>query len=114
MKNTKLKKSLGLVLAALTALSATACTGTAPVSSSPASSESAPSSAVSSGAEEALYYNKTGFPICDEPITITVAGMHSTQVAGNWQEKYVVKALRRKWASRWNVRTTWATHGGPS
>ncbi len=96
MKNTRLKKSLGLVLAALTALSATACTGTAPVSSSPASSESAPSSAVSSGAEEALYYNKTGFPICNEPITITVAGMHSTQVAGNWQEKYVVKAIEEK------------------
>ena len=40
--------------------------------------------------------NKTGFPICNEPITITVAGMHSTQVAGNWQEKYVVKAIEEK------------------
>lgn len=98
MKNTKLKKPFVLVLAVLMALSATACTGKPATSSSSSlsSSESVSSEIASSSEEENLYYNKTGFPICDEPITVTVAGMHSTQVAGNWPDKYIVKAIEEK------------------
>ena len=41
-------------------------------------------------------FNREGFPICDEPITITLAGMSSTAAAGNFQDTYVVKAIAEK------------------
>ena len=43
---------------------------------------------------EDKYYNETGYPICDEPITITVAGRQGN--TKDWNNTYFVKYVREK------------------
>ncbi len=44
--------------------------------------------------EESLYYNVTGYPICDEPITIKVGGLVGNTT--DWQNTYLVKYVEEK------------------
>ncbi len=48
----------------------------------------------STAAPENLYYNKTGYPICDEPITINVGGLVGN--TKDWQNTYLVKYVEEK------------------
>lgn len=69
MSRQKMTKVLALVLAVLMMLSITACAKT------PASSDAdSKTEQTSSAAEEKLYYNKTGYPICDTVLKLTAAG----------------------------------------
>ncbi len=82
-----MKKILALLLAVIMVATLAACAGnnlpTNPAGSNPAGS-STPD----------LYYNKTGYPICDEVITIKVGGRmgHSK----NWNDTYLVKYVEEK------------------
>lgn len=78
MKKTSSKLlSLALVLAMV--LSMAACINT------PAETTAPP---------EDLYYNETGYPICDETITIKVAGRQGN--TKEWNDTYFVKYVREK------------------
>ncbi len=84
-------KILALLLAVVMVCSLAACGGnpTTP-SSEGGNNETAGSNEANPPAtEEQLYYNKTGYPICDEPITIKVGGRVGATT--NWQDTYLVK-----------------------
>ncbi len=70
MARQNLTKALALLLAVMMLIGLTACAKTPASSTTPTESKSEPTSS----AEEKLYYNKTGYPICDTPITLRVAG----------------------------------------
>ena len=72
MRTQKIKSVLALLLAVMLLVSLTACASTPASSTAPASSTGASETPVSSE-EENLYYNKTGYPICDDPITVSLA-----------------------------------------
>ena len=73
MSRQKMTKVLALVLAVLMMLSITACAKTPASSATESKTEQ-----TGSAAEEKLYYNKTGYPICDTPLKLTAAGPKST------------------------------------
>lgn len=80
---------VSFALAMITIVSLTACQE----QKEPASSQSSQASqlSVSSEAEENLYYNKTGLPICDEPITIKITGSRSS--TPDWSKTDFVKEV---------------------
>lgn len=93
-------KLLAALLAAGMTLSMVACGNTEkPVSGSESTSktettESAASTESSTVVEEKLYYNKTGYPICDEPITISVSGKQGQ--TKDWENTLFVKTVEEK------------------
>lgn len=99
-----MKKRSSRLLAALLAAGMTfsmvACGSTnEPASSSESASkvetsESTASTESSTVVEEKLYYNETGYPICDEPITITVSGKQGT--TKDWENTLFVKTVEEK------------------
>ena len=70
MARQNLTKVLALLLAVVMLIGLTACTKTPASSTAPTESKS---EQTSSAAEEKLYYNKTGYPICDTPLKLTAA-----------------------------------------
>ena len=90
-------KLLALLLAVVLVVGLAAC------AKPPASSTNTDSKAPASSAEEKLYYNKTGFPICDETITIEVTGR-----AGNttdWSITSTVKNVEKLMGIKMNCTT---------
>ena len=85
----KILRVLAAVLAVLMIASLTACTKTP--ASSGADSKENPSSGVASG--EKLYYNKEGYPICDTPITVTLAGANNSAFTPVWNDLLEVKRI---------------------
>lgn len=85
----KFLRVLAAVLAVLMIASLTACTKTP--ASSGADSKENPSSGVASG--EKLYYNKEGYPICDTPITVTMAGANNSSYTPVWNDTLEVKRI---------------------
>ena len=69
MARQNLTKALALLLAVMMLIGLTACAKTPASSTTPTESKSEPTSS----AEEKLYYNKTGYPICDTPILVKAA-----------------------------------------
>lgn len=70
-------KIMAAILAATMTFSLAAC-GEQNVVSSETKTQETQQTVASTEAEEKLYYNKTGYPICDEPITITMSGASNT------------------------------------
>lgn len=72
-------KIMAAILAAAMTFSLAACGEQNVVSSETKTQETQQTVAsTDTAAEEKLYYNKTGYPICDEPITITMSGASNT------------------------------------
>lgn len=71
MARQNLTKALALLLAVMMLIGLTACAKTPASSTAPTESKT---EQTSSAAEEKLYYNKTGYPICDTPLKLTAAG----------------------------------------
>lgn len=85
-------KLLAVLLAAGMTLSMAAC-GKEPVASTE-TKEGTESVATSETPEEKLYYNETGYPICDETITIKVGG--SVGNSPDWNNTAFVKAVEER------------------
>ncbi len=92
MKMHKATRMFSLLLAGLMAVSLTSCGDDAGGNSSPGGSDS--NSAGSSQQEESLYYNKEGYPICDDPITVTASGAEGRGV--DWNELLVFQTIEDK------------------
>ena len=91
----KSSKLLAVLLAAGMTLSMVACGDQDVVNTESASKETQETTAsVATETEEKLYYNKEGYPICDEPITITVGGRQGTTT--DWQNTEMVKYIEEK------------------
>lgn len=89
-------KLLALILALVMVCSMSACsTTTSDVDEEPKTTETTDTNAGNTEANaesvtpEKLYYNETGYPICDEPITIKVGGSVGSTL--DWQNTYLVK-----------------------
>lgn len=95
-------KLLAVLLTASMALSMVACGGKEPSTPGSTSTEQQPTSGPASSAvvEENLYYNKTGYPICDEPITITVSGKQGS--TKDWESTLFVKTVEEKLGIKMN------------
>lgn len=93
MKSRRLTRAFSLILAGLMAASLASC-GEKPSESSSSVSSEPSSSASSVDTEESLYYNKEGYPICDETITVTAAGPNG--LSNDWNKLYEVKAIQEK------------------
>ncbi len=86
-------RMLALLLATAMAVTMLGCGGKE--ESTPAESSSAEESQESAEVvEEETYYNKTGFPICDEPITVTVSG--ETGTTKDWNNTLMVKTIEEE------------------
>lgn len=83
-----LRRVSAMVLSAFILVSLAACNQTSSVSSAGSDAGSASSS------EEATYFNKTGYPICDEPITITVTGNQAG--TPDWNDTYQVAEIEKR------------------
>ncbi len=90
-----IKQILALLLVVIMVGSMAACTGNdipTPTTTAPANDGTTPAgndSTTPGETEPDLYYNKTGYPICDEPITIKVGGLVGNTT--DWQNTYLVK-----------------------
>lgn len=94
-KMRKSSKFLAVLLAAGMTLSMVACGNKEVVSFETNNQETQQTVAsVSTETEENLYYNKEGYPICDEPITITVSGRQGTTT--DWQNTAMVKYIEEE------------------
>ena len=88
----KSSRLLAVLLAAGMTLSMVACGSKDVVSSETNSKETQQvTESVATEPEEDLYYNKEGYPICDEPITITVSGRQGNTT--DWQNTEMVKYI---------------------
>ncbi len=87
------KKILALLLAVIMVGSIVACASNdIPTATTTASSSTEPSgngNTTPAPTEPDLYYNKTGYPICDEVITIKVGGRMGS--SKDWNNTYLVK-----------------------
>ena len=94
MKKTS-SKILAAILTAAMTFSMVGCgTGSeSKTSESVAASTSSSETTASEIVEEKLYYNKTGYPICDEPITITMSGTSNTT---DWDNTAMHKYFEKK------------------
>ncbi len=92
----KSSKIMAVLLAAGMTLSMAACGNQDAGNSSESTSKETQGSvaSVSTEAEEKLYYNKEGYPICDEPITITVSGPQGTTT--DWQNTDMVQYIEER------------------
>ena len=79
------KRILSFVLALVMAFSLTACLKAPNVGTNGDNGNDKP---------PADYFNETGYPICDEPITIRVGGSVGSTL--NWQNTYLVKYVEEK------------------
>jgi len=97
MKLSKMKRIMSAFMALIMICSLAACGNKQETSNkqSEISSESTNVSEVSSEQED-LYYNKTGYPICDEPITITVSGILESSATLDWNNTKLVKVIEEK------------------
>lgn len=95
MRTQKIKSVLALLLAVMLLVSLTACASTPASSTAPASSSGASETPVSSE-EENLYYNKTGYPICDDPITVTLAGANNAAYTPVWNDLLEIKRIEER------------------
>ena len=88
----KSSRLLAVLLAAGMTLSMVGC-GDKDVVSSETNNQETQQTVASAATEteEDLYYNKEGYPICDEPITITVSGKQGNTV--DWQNTEMVKYI---------------------
>lgn len=90
MKARTMKRVLAGILAAVTVFSVTAC----------GNSDNEPDNTKENGQESEepstsdSYYNETGYPICDEPITITVSGVQGS--SPDWNNTLLVKVVEEK------------------
>ena len=91
-----LKKLLAAVLAVLMIVSLAACTKTPASSTAPASSTT--ESKADTSKDDDLYYNKTGYPIAKELITITAAGPDQNNGRA-WKETLMCK----DWVTKFNI-----------
>ena len=91
-----LTKLLAAVLAVLMIVSLAACTKTPASSTAPASSTT--ESKADTSKDDDLYYNKTGFPIAKELITITAAGPDQNNGRA-WKETLMCK----DWVTKFNI-----------
>ncbi len=82
MKANSWKRTFSAVLAALLCVSAAGC-GQNEASSKESIPQSSAAQSESSSSEEKLYYNKTGYPICDETITVTCSGPNGSSYDWN-------------------------------
>lgn len=83
------KKAIAIALTAIMPISMTACQ-----KSNSSSSDASSAVTTAAAVEEAAYLNKTGYPICDEPITITVSGdMGPTP---DWNATYQVQEIEKQ------------------
>lgn len=89
MTRQKIKNGLALVLAIVMLLSLAACAGTT-TSSTASKTESTPSATESK--EEATYYNKTGLPICNDEITLTMVSI--SDYTKDWNKTWFMKWVR--------------------
>lgn len=89
MTRQKIKNGLALVLAIVMLLSLAACAGT--TTSSTASKTESTTSATESK-EEATYYNKTGLPICNDEITLTMVSI--SDYTKDWNKTWFMKWVR--------------------
>ncbi len=91
-----MKKILALVLALIMVLSMTACVQEQPNNTSGNANNDTngtnPPPATNDDGD--VYYNETGYPICDEPITIKVGGLVGNTT--DWQNTYLVKYVEEK------------------
>jgi len=99
--SSKTKKMLALALVSVMTVSVVGCGKAEPAETTAAKAAASTAAATAAAAqttpapaapvEEELYYNKEGFPIVKEPITIDMAGTKS--VAVNWQETHTVEKI---------------------
>lgn len=90
----KSSKFMAVLLAAGMILSVVACGNEQVVSSETKTQETEQTVAsVTTEPEEDLYYNKEGYPICDEPITITMSGASNTT---DWDNTAMHKYFEEK------------------
>lgn len=78
MTNKKPLRRLAMLLSALMLASMTAC-------AKPAASSTAPTESKTSSTEEKAYYNKTGYPICETPIALSVACQYAAGASKSYQ-----------------------------
>lgn len=98
MNHNKWTRVLAMVLAVLMMGALAACAKTP--ASSTASQPDASSAAASK--EEATYYNKTGYPICSTPITITMAGSNQSSYTPDWNSLLEIKKIEEKFGIKIN------------
>lgn len=103
---TKFQKVLALVLAMLMLVSVAACAPAATSSKAPentGSSAGTPSTGTESKGDDAdLYYNKTGFPICDETIKVVAKGPISDP-ENPFKDTY----LHKHWVENYGIEVDW-------
>ena len=91
----RVAKIMAVLLAAGMTLSMVACGDKDVVSSETNTQETQQTAAsVATEPEEDLYYNKEGYPICDETITIKVSGMQKN--SPDWNNTLFVKHIEEK------------------
>ncbi len=83
------QKLLALVLATIMVFGLVACAQTNNDETDPQKTTQKNDGPAISSDDENLYYNKTGYPICDETITINVAGMVGSTT--EWDTTYLVQ-----------------------
>lgn len=91
-----IKNVLALLLTGAMTVSVVGCSSSnsqtdAPTDTKKEDTAQTSESAVTESAEEELYYNKEGFPIVKEPITITMAGLKETTT--DWESTHVAKKI---------------------
>lgn len=91
MKMVTPKRLLDAVLALALMLPLAACSGN---TASPAASPSASNSQTGGQTDEKTYYNATGYPICDETITVTLSGPNS--ISNDWNQTVMVKEFEKR------------------
>ncbi len=94
-----LKKILSLLLAMVMAGTLLACGAKTEESAEP----SVETESAEAEVEEKSYFNETGFPICDEPITIKVGGKVS--ITPDWSKTRVVSAIEEDMGIKFDITT---------
>ena len=103
---TKFQKVLALVLAMLMLVSVAACapagTSSAAGTQSQAGTPSTGTTSTGASSEEDLYYNKTGFPICDETIKVVANGPISDP-----ENPFKDTFLHKHWVENYGIEVDW-------
>lgn len=108
---TKFQKVLALVLAMLMLVSVAACapagTSSAAGTQSQAGTPSTGTTSTGASSEEDLYYNKTGFPICDETIKVVANGPISDP-----ENPFKDTFLHKHWVENYGIEVDWQMFEG--
>lgn len=98
----QVKRILALLLAVVMVIGLSACAGGGTSSANtPSKTESKTENTQSQ--EEKLYYNKEGFPICDETITIEVTGVTGNTL--DWNKTQTVAEVEKQMGIKMNCTT---------